>query len=262
MQLLYQNRGKKNKNKTVTANSNQKLTDSSIWTWMSYNHSILSLNSAGSFHSLFMLCALPNVTPQISLSSWLATRRHSQCKTLQSRRTTGINLQTVIPKLESRMGPFFIRVKFVDGHRKVKINISLGGTEVASRTTSLIVLVRTQIIPNEKILYQNEHTWKCVLIFKWAISLIEETKVWIVEQDGKIFSLQAAVPQRWALLLTVGKQVEIVILVVVEGTAFIARSLGIQNNNVLGLLFLMTKEKKGTNSPRNKDPGSLRKDMS
>jgi len=56
------------------------------------------------------------------------------------------------------MGPFFIRVKFVDGHRKVKINISLGGTEVASRTTSLIVLVRTQIIPNEKILYQNEHT--------------------------------------------------------------------------------------------------------
>jgi len=48
----------------------------------------------------------------------------------------------------------------------------------------------------------------------------------------------------------------------VEGTAFIARSLGIQNNNVLGLLFLMTKEKKGTNSPRNKDPGSLRKDMS
>jgi len=63
--------------------------------------------------------------------------------------------------------------------------------------------------------------------------------------------------QRRALLLTVGEQVEIVIFVVMEGITFIARSLGIRKNIILGFFFLVTKEKEGGNSPRNKDPGSL-----
>jgi len=78
-----------------------------------------------------------------------------------------------------------------------------------------------------------------------------------VKQDGKISSLQAAMLQRRALLLTVGEQVEIVIFVVMEGITFIARSLGIRKNIILGFFFLVTKEKEGGNSPRNKDPGSL-----
>ena len=48
-----------------------------------------------------------------------------------------------------------------------------------------------------------------------------------------------------------------------EGITFIARSLGIPKNNILGLLFFLSDErKKGRNSPRNKDPGSLQKDLS
>lgn len=78
-----------------------------------------------------------------------------------------------------------------------------------------------------------------------------------MKQDGKISSLQAAMLQRRALLLTVGEQVEIVIFVVMEGITFIARSLGIRKNIILGFFFLVTKEKEGGNSPRNKDPGSL-----
>lgn len=53
------------------------------------------------------------------------------------------------------------------------------------------------------------------------------------------------------------RAVEIVIFVVMEGITFIARSLGIRKNIILGFFFLVTKEKEGGNSPRNKDPGSL-----
>lgn len=151
--------------------------------------------------------------------------------------------------------------------------MSLDGIEAASnyKAISLVAFVWLKIIKKEK---KSEGRWThlkvqrlCWTHLKKQILRISHlpvyrNKVWIVKQDGKISSLQAAMLQRRALLLTVGEQVEIVIFVVMEGITFIARSLGIRKNIILGFFFLVTKEKEGGNSPRNKDPGSLWKDLS
>lgn len=55
-----------------------------------------------------------------------------------------------------------------------------------------------------------------------------------MEGDGPASSLQAA---GWDMLLAAPEQVEIGILVVMEGAAFRARTLGIQKSKILGLLF-------------------------
>lgn len=94
----------------------------------------------------------------------------------------------------------------MDTHGKGKIEMSLGGTAAASyyKTTSLVVFLRSQIIYMEK----NKSKANTLENATSSLNTLEKTassskpmpvwrnKVWIVEQDGKILSLQAAMLQR------------------------------------------------------------------
>lgn len=95
----------------------------------------------------------------------------------------------------------------MDMHGKGKIEMSLGGNAAAIyyKTTSLVVFLRSQIIYMEKKIKSKANTLENVTsslntLEKAASSSkpmpVWRNKVWIVEQDGKILSLQAAMLQR------------------------------------------------------------------